>query len=88
MSYSNINNPANFQLASFGQFGFRRIVTGGTGTAGEHYRVVYALEDSVVTVTAESGDNLVGQTMLAGMVVYGLFSEVTVVSGSVLAYIG
>lgn len=87
MSYSNINNPANYQLASFGQFGFRRIVTGGTSTAGEHYRVVYALEDSVVTVTAESGDNLAGQVMLAGTAIYGLFFDVTVVSGSVLAYI-
>lgn len=87
MSYSNINNPANFQLASFGQFGFRRIVTSGTSTAGEHYRVVYALEDSVVSMTSEAGDDLTGQVVLAGTAIYGLFSEVSVVSGSVLAYI-
>jgi len=87
MSYSNINNPANYQLASFGQFGFRRIVASGSGQAGEHYRVLYALEDSVVTVTAEAGDSLAGQVMLAGTAIYGLFSDVTVVSGSVLAYI-
>lgn len=88
MSYSNINNPANYQLASFGQFGFRLIGAAGSGQAGEHYRVVYALEDSVIAVTAEAGDNLAGQTILAGTAIYGLFSDVTVSTGTVLAYIG
>tara|TARA_R110002126_G_scaffold100092_1_gene231480 strand:- start:194 stop:460 length:267 start_codon:yes stop_codon:yes gene_type:complete len=87
MSYSNINNPANYQLASFGQFGFRKISTGGTGTANEQYRVVYALEDTTVTVVSYAGDDLAGEFLLAGTAVYGLFSEVVVVEGSVLAYI-
>jgi hypothetical protein len=52
MSYSNINNPANYQLASFGQKGFRKLETGESGTADEFYRVVYALEDTTVTLTA------------------------------------
>ena len=66
MGYANINNPANYQLASFGQFGFRKISTGGSGLVNEEYRVVYALEDSSVTVVASSGDNLTAEFLLAG----------------------
>lgn len=85
--YANINNPANYQLASFGQFGFRKIATGQTGTSGEQYRVIYLLEDSTISVTSVNGDNLSGQPLLAGSSIYGLFTSVSVVSGSVLAYI-
>jgi hypothetical protein len=87
MGYANINNPANYQLASFGQFGFRKISTGGSGLVNEEYRVVYALEDSSVTVVASSGDNLTAEFLLAGTAIYGLFTSVDVDAGSVLAYI-
>lgn len=87
MGYSNITNPVNYQLASFGQSGFRQIATGGFGQASEQYRVVFALEDSTISVTSTSGDNLVAQEIFAGTAVYGLFSEVEVVAGNVLAYI-
>jgi hypothetical protein len=87
VAYSNITNSAAYQLASFGQKGFRKLETGESGAADEFYRVVYALEDTTVTLTATAGDNLSGELMLAGTAIYGLFSNVTVVSGSVLAYI-
>jgi len=87
MSYANINNPANYQLASFGQFGFRKIPAGNYGVADEQYRVIYALEDSSVTVVASSGDNLGAEFLLAGTAIYGLFTVVYVDGGSVLAYI-
>lgn len=85
--YANINNPANYQLASFGQFGFRKLTTGDSGQANELYRVVYALEDSTITVVSSSGDDLTAETILAGTAVYGLFTEVTADSGTVIAYI-
>lgn len=87
MGYANINNPANYQLAAFGQFGFRVITTGQSGQSGEQYRVVVALENSTISVTAEAGDGLSAQAILAGTSVYGLFDSVEVVSGTVLAYI-
>jgi hypothetical protein len=87
VGYSNINNPANYQLASFGQFGFRKISTGQTGTSGEQYRVVYALEDTTFSATSVNGDSLSSQAVLAGTAIYGLFTSVSVASGSVLAYI-
>lgn len=87
MGYANINNPANYQLASFGQFGFRKLATGDAGVEGEQYRVVYALEDSVITVTSVNGDGLTSEAIFAGTAIYGLFDTVECVSGNVLAYI-
>ena len=87
MGYSNITNPVNYQLASFGQSGFRKITTGQTGTSGEQYRVVYALEDATISVTSVNGDSLSAQEILAGTSIYGLFTAVSVSSGSILAYI-
>lgn len=87
MGYANINNPANYQLASFGQFGFRKLATGDSGQAGEQYRVVYALEDSTITVAATAGDDLTSQPIFAGTAIYGLFDSVTCVAGTVIAYI-
>jgi hypothetical protein len=45
------------------------------------------LADAVVTLTSEEGDNLSAVTLLAGSTVYGLFSAVSVSSGTVIAYI-
>jgi hypothetical protein len=87
MGYSNITNPVNYQLASFGQSGFRKITTGQTGTSGEQYRIVYALEDATISVTSVNGDSLSAQEILAGTSIYGLFTAVSVSSGSILAYI-
>lgn len=87
MGYSNITNPVNYQLASFGQSGFRKISTGQTGTSGEQYRVIYALENATISVTSVNGDSLSAQAILAGTSIYGLFSAVSVSSGSILAYI-
>ena len=87
MSYSNITSTPNFQLAAFGQKGFRKVTSAFTPVAGEEYRVVYALQDSTVTLTSVNGDNLTSETILAGTAVYGLFTSVACASGSVLAYI-
>ena len=87
MSYSNITSTPNFQLAAFGQKGFRKITSSFTPVAGEEYRVVYALQYSTVTLTSVNGDNLTSETILAGTAVYGLFTSVACASGSVLAYI-
>lgn len=87
MSYSNITSTPNFQLAAFGQKGFRKITSGFTPVSGEEYRVVYALQDSTITVVSVNGDGLTSQTLLAGTAAYGLFTSVACASGSVLAYI-
>jgi len=87
MSYSNITNPVNYELQSFGQNGFRNSTTSFSPVSGEFYRAVTVISDAVVTVTPSSGDSISAVTLLAGTTIYGLFSAVSVSSGRVLAYI-
>jgi hypothetical protein len=87
MSYSNVSNPANYQLQALGQKGFRKINSSFVTVSGEYYRAFIVVADAVVTATSESGDNLSFETLLTGTVIYGLFSSIVVESGAVIAYI-
>jgi hypothetical protein len=87
VSYSNITNPVNYQLQAFGQKGFRKIDSSFVSVSGEYYRAFLIVNDAVVSVTSEEGDNLSFVTLIAGTTIYGLFSSVAVQSGLVIAYI-
>jgi hypothetical protein len=87
VSYSNINNPVNYQLQGFGQNGVRTISTDQLYIQGEYYRVLVAEEDSYVTAVSVLGDDLTAEFVYAGTTIYGLFTEVSVTSGSLTAYI-
>jgi hypothetical protein len=87
VSYSNITNPVNYQLQAFGQKGFRVVTSAFTPVSGEFYRAFTVTSDAVITATSVEGDNLSAVTLLAGSTVYGLFSTVSVSSGTVIAYI-
>ena len=87
MSYENVNATPNFQRQVLGQKGFRAIGAAGTGTSGEFYRAITALDYAVVSVVSEAGDNLTSVEIPTGVTIYGLFSSVSVTEGRVLAYI-
>jgi len=87
MAYENVNATPNFQRQVLGQKGFRKISTGGSGTAGEHYRAITALDYTTITVSSESGDDLSSVEIPAGVTIYGLFDSVSVTTGLVVAYI-
>lgn len=87
MAYSNLNNTQNHQLATFGQKGFD-YVTNGNANGATHWNAIQVIELAVVTVVSSTGDSFTSLTIPAGVVVYGLFTTVTVTgSGKVLAYI-
>jgi hypothetical protein len=85
--YLNVNNPVNYQLQGFGQNGVRTISTDQLYIQGEYYRVLVAEEDSYVTAVSVLGDDLTAEFVYAGTTIYGLFTEVSVTSGSLTAYI-
>jgi hypothetical protein len=87
MSYTNLNNPANYQLQSFGQEGMRTISTTQAYVEGEYYRVLVATEDSTLSATSMVGDDLASIDVYAGTTIYGLFTAVTVTAGEVTAYL-
>jgi hypothetical protein len=89
MGYANVNNPANYQLAMLGQFGFRIIDSEFVPVANEYYRILEVVSDNA-TITATSavgGDNLSANSFVNGTKIYGLFSSVSVSAGEVIAYI-
>jgi hypothetical protein len=87
MGYSNLNATPNYQLQAFGQRGFRQIDSSFISIDGEYYRAFLVVNDAVVSVTSEEGDNLSFVTLIAGTTIYGLFSSIAVQSGLVIAYI-
>lgn len=87
MSYTNLNNPANYQLQSFGQDGMRTVSTTQAYVEGEYYRVILAVEDSTISATSMVGDNLTNISVYAGTAIYGLFTAITVSVGKVNAYL-
>ena len=87
MSYSNLANPGNHQLATFGQKGFDLLTGSQSAALATHYNAVTCLEDAVLTVTSVSGDSLSAVVIPAGGTIYGLFTAVSITEGTVLAYI-
>ena len=93
--YTNLNNPANYQLQGFDQYGFRILPAGMSGTSnvneplegGDQYRSILALEDSVISATTLHGDNISNKTLLAGEQLDGLFLAIEVLSGEVAAFL-
>jgi hypothetical protein len=87
MAYENIQADTNFYRQSFGQKGLRVVTSAFTPVSGEFYRAFTITSDAVVTATPVEGDSLSAVTLLAGTTVYGLFSAISVSSGTVIAYI-
>ena len=88
MSFNTIVREKDFQASSFGEYGFRLVESGFSQPAGEVYRAITFVEDSLITVTCSSGDGLTSETFAAGLTIYGKFSAISVSSGRVIAYIG
>lgn len=86
MAYSNLTNPGNYQLASFGQKGFKLVEVGDTAITG-HYNSILVLDDASVTCTSVNGENLTDVEVPAGVTIVGMFTSISVDSGVVLAYI-
>ena len=74
--------------AQFGENGFRIITSSSTLDAEERYYFIQATEDTVIDCTNNNGgDNPATFTLLAGLYLTGVFSDVVVTSGTLVAYI-
>jgi len=86
MSYETIVKEGNFYQSATGDYGFRLLSGGDSSTAGESFRSIQALEDSVVTTTTTVGDALTSVTLTEGTIIFGKFDSAAVASGKVIAY--
>jgi hypothetical protein len=74
--------------AQFGDNGFRIVTSSSTLDAEERYYFIQATEDTVIDCTNNNGgDNPATFTLLAGLYLTGVFSDVVVTSGTLVAYI-
>lgn len=87
MAHSNLNYPSDYHNTVFGRKGFEYITSStATTAAGKEYNAIQVITSASITLTADIGDSLTSITVPAGMTIVGLFSVVSVASGSILAY--
>jgi hypothetical protein len=95
MAYSNLNNPANYQLQSFDQYGFR-VMPAGMGSLNnlnepisqvDNYRTILAIKDSVVSLRTAHGDTILNKSLKAGEELHGLFYAIDVYIGEVVGFL-
>ena len=79
---------ADVLAAQFGDNGFRLVDSSSSLDADERYYFVQALEDCVFSANNNrGGDNISNLTLSAGLYLTGVFSDVVVTSGKLVAYI-
>jgi hypothetical protein len=82
---SNLQSPAGFHLAAFGQNGFDYLTGNAANLVGD-FVAIQVLSQAVVTVTVGAGDALTSVAVPTGMTIYGPFKSINLASGTVLAY--
>ena len=86
----NLNFSNEYQRLSFGDYGLRIISASETSTSGEHFAAIQSLEDSTISCSnnASGGDSSITSLVLAsGLILYGNFDDMTVVSGKIICYL-
>jgi len=85
---ANLSNPSEYRRQVFAQDGFRVVDNTFSQPAGEAYVALYVISDVTgLTTTTPSGDALSSISLVAGSVIYGNFSTVSVATGQLIAYI-
>lgn len=70
----------------FADKGFN-IYSEGESSSDELFSVIHSLEESVIEIGSVVNSNSVSSlTLIAGMPLYGIFKNLTVTSGKVIAY--
>jgi|TARA_R110000764_G_scaffold49180_2_gene108894 hypothetical protein len=70
----------------FGEKGLL-ILSAGESSSSEAFCVIQSTENSVISVAnVTNSQAIVSLTLIAGMALYGVFSEITVTSGQIVAY--
>ena len=79
---------ADILNAQFGSNGHRFVTSTKVLDADERYYFIQALEDSVFSAkNSAGGDDAVDESLSAGLYITGVYSEVVVTSGKIIAYI-
>ena len=86
---SKLNSAPAFHSATMGQNGLRVLAAADAATpAGEVFGAIVALEETAITAVLDTpkGDDTIDITLAAGSSIFGVFTNVDMASGSVIAY--
>lgn len=68
--------------------GFELLSTGGSSTASTAFHTIQFLEDTTITATNNvGGDDLSSKVIPAGVILYGVFTDVSIIAGDTICYI-
>lgn len=75
----------DFKKLAFGEAG-HVILTSEAADATQAFSAIQVLADTAIDCKAVNSEDIVGLALAAGTVIYGVFTELVVNSGSVIAY--
>lgn len=75
----------DFKKLAFGEAG-HVILTSAAADATQAFSAIQILADASIDCKAVNSEDIVGLALAAGTVIYGVFTELVVNSGSVIAY--
>jgi len=87
---SNLYYTTDFQKLSFGDNGLRYLAAGNTSVGGESFGAIQVITAATIScdIDAPSGDAAITSLALpGGSIIYGNFDDISVASGSVIAYL-
>lgn len=75
---------------TLGSYGSKRITTtdATTPTTGFKFIAIQITEDAVFTTLTGNMANSSGLSLMAGTIIYGIFTSITLTSGKCIAYMG
>ena len=89
MAFESIVKEGNFYQTSTGDYGFRLLTGTEVSIAGESFRAIQVISDTAQLVATSVRKDSINDTLVIskGTVIFGKFTEITMTSGKVIAYL-
>lgn len=87
-NYGDLKNREYYNNSVFARKGFRVVEPGFTKeNPNETYHSLQMIEETQLSISCLEGDSITNRTLPKGFILYGLFEDINLISGSLIAYI-
>lgn len=88
MAFESIVKEGNFYQTSTGDYGFRVLSGTDASVSGESFRAIQVISEAQLAATSVRKDSIANTlTIPQGTVIFGKFTDITMTSGTVIAYL-
>lgn len=89
MSFESIVKEGNFYQSSTGDYGFRLLTGTESSVAGESFRAIQVISATAQLDATSVRKDSINSTLVIpqGTVIFGKFTDITMTSGKVIAYL-